>query len=206
MDLMKNVAVFEASARAFISVLERITPAQWDEPGLGVWSVRALAGHTSRAITTVGDYLSTPALPKAECADAEAYYLGINSGRDVDAAVAARGVAAGESLPGNPGSFIASQLDRVLSNIAAQPANRVVSVYGGRTIPLAEYLRTRNFELVVHTIDLSKATGIPHGIPTASMEDACALGARIAARRGNGDTLLLSLTGRRPLPEGFSVV
>ena len=203
---MKNVAVFEDSARAFIELLERITPAQWELPGLGVWTVRSLAGHTSRAITTVSEYLSNPAPGPAECPDAETYLLGTSSGQRSNDAIAARGVAAGNSLTEAPGASLTQQLDRVLASIAAQPVRRVVSVHGGRTIPLAEYLRTRNFELVVHTMDLSKATGIPHTLPTRSVADAASLAARVASRQGSGDTLLLALTGRIPLPEGFSVV
>ena len=203
---MKNVAVFEDSARAFIALLGRIAPAQWEKPGLGVWTVRSLAGHASRAITTVSDYLSNPAPGPAECPDAETYLLGIRSGQRSDDAIAARGIAAGRSLTDAPVAPLAQQLDRVLASIAAQPTRRVVSVHGGRTIPLAEYLRTRNFELVVHTMDLSRATGIPHTLPARSIEDAASLAARVASRQGSGDTLLLSLTGRLRLPEGFSVV
>lgn len=205
MYLMKNVAMFEESARAFIALVERIPPALREKPALGVWDVRSLTGHTARAITTVGDYLASSTPSAAECPDAETYLLSAGSGAGSEA-VAARGVAAGEALPNEPAAYLTTQLDRVLASIAVQPARRIVSVLGGRTIPLAEYLRTRNFELVVHTMDLSRATGIPHALPARSIEDAASLAARVAARSGKGDTLLLALTGRLALPEGFSVV
>lgn len=206
MERMKNVAVFEDAARAFLDVLGRITPQQWDEPGLGVWTIRSLAGHTARAISTVSEYLSWPAIDTASCPDAESYFLGLRDTSIGGDAVAARGVTAGEQLGADPQSVVARSLDLALAAVATQPESRIVSVVGGRTIPLTEYLRTRSFELVVHTMDLARATGLPHSLPVDAVSDAAALAARIASRSGNGETLLFALTGRRPLPEGFSVV
>jgi hypothetical protein len=97
-------------------------------------------------------------------------------------------------------------LGRALSALDAQPTTRLVSVIGGRAILLTEYLRTRELELVVHTIDLSRATGIAHALPVAAVSDTAALAARLAVLKGSGDDLLLALTGRVALPEGFSVV
>jgi len=34
---------------------------RWDRPGLDEWDVRALVGHTSRALLTVETYLARPA-------------------------------------------------------------------------------------------------------------------------------------------------
>lgn len=211
MGRMQNVALFEDSARSFLALLTRITPERWEQQGLGVWTVRSLAGHTMRAITTVTDYLATEAPSSASCEDAEAYLLGNTSGAGVTAsgtndAIAQRGIAAGELLKVTPVDQLTQQLDRVLAMIAAQPTGRVVTVHGGRSILLSEYLRARNFELVVHTMDLSRATGIALTLPSRSVEDAAALAARVAVRQGRGQELLLSLTGRISLHEGFSVV
>lgn len=203
---MKNVAVFEGAARAFIGMLGGITPLQWDEPGLGVWTIRSLAGHTARAISTVGEYLSEEPPETASCPNAESYYLGLHGAAVSGDAVAARGVAAGEQLGPDSQRTVTKSLDRTLAAIATQPGSRIVSVVGGRTIPLAEYLRTRTFELVVHTMDLSRAAGIAHALPAEAVAEAAALAARVAALGGNGEVLLLALTGRLALPEGFSVV
>lgn len=206
MGLMKNVATFEGAARAFLDVLGRISATQWYEPGLGVWTIRSLAGHTARAIFTVTEYVSAPPPERAGCPNAESYFLGLHDASVSGDAVAARGVAAGEQLGDDPQRLVAGALDRALASIAAQPANRIVSVVGGRTIPLAEYLRTRTFELVVHTMDLARAAGVPHFLPVEAVSDSAALAARIAARGGSGEPVLLALTGRLPLPDGFSVV
>lgn len=209
---MKNAAVFEQAARAFLKLLDHIReretarPGIGESPGLGVWTVRGLAGHTARAILTVGEYLAAPAPGDAACPDAETYVMGLAGSGTDHAAVAARGVAAEDALAEDATTVLARRLEHTLATIAAQPASRVVSVAGGRTIPLVEYLRTRVFELVVHTIDLSRATGIPHSLPPRAVEEAACLAARVAVRGGDGDTLLLALTGRHPLPKGFSVV
>ncbi|GAA3728760.1 maleylpyruvate isomerase N-terminal domain-containing protein [Leifsonia bigeumensis] len=220
---MTNTVIFESAARAFLQVLAGIRdretdePGQWERPGLGVWTVRGLAGHTSRAIITVGEYLAAGppdgVLPGGAspsdgsgCPDAETYLLDLAGAGADHEAVAARGTAAGEALGDDPVGSLTETLDRTLVTLATQPVDRIVSVVGGRTIPLAEYLRTRVFELVVHTIDLSRATGIPHAIPVRALEEAGGLAARAAARSGRGDALLLAATGRGPLPEGFSVV
>ncbi|MBB5633207.1 hypothetical protein BKA04_001430 [Cryobacterium mesophilum] len=209
---MKNAAVFEQAAQAFLEILDRIEdreteqPGGWELPGLGVWTVRGLAGHTSRAILTVSEYLAAPPPASVGCPDAETYIMGLSGGGADDAAIAARGFAAGEALGDDAVARLSRTLDHTLAAIAAQPANRIVSVAGGRTIPLTEYLRTRVFELVVHTIDLSRATGIPHALPARAIEDAACLAGRVAVRAGDGDTLLLAVTGRLPLPKYFSVV
>lgn len=209
---MKNAAAFEGAARAYLELLDRIReresaqPGQWELPGLGVWTVRGLAGHASRAILTVREYLAATPPDNARCPDAETYILGLSGDGADHAAVAARGTAAGDELGDDPSGMLSRRLDHTLAAIAAQPASRIVSVVGGRTIPLPEYLRTRVFELVVHTIDLSRATGIPHAIPERAMADAAALAGRVEVRGGRGDAFLLAVTGRLPLPDNFSVV
>jgi hypothetical protein len=178
----------------------------WELPGLGVWTVRALAGHASRAILTVDEYLAAAPAETAGCPDAETYILGLSGDGADHAAVAERGIAAGEALGDDPSGLLSRRLDHTLAAIAVQPSSRIVSVLGGRTIPLTEYLRTRIFELVVHTIDLSRATGLPHSPPERAMEDAAALAGRVAVRGGRGEPFLLAVTGRLPLPENFSLV
>ncbi len=70
----------------------------------------------------------------------------------------------------------------------------------------AAYLPTRTFELCVHGLDIAAATGVPLDLPAPALEEATALAAVSAARRGQGAEVLLALTGRRALPAGFSVV
>jgi uncharacterized protein (TIGR03083 family) len=200
-----NTALFLSSATALVHLLGEIRDEQWSEPGLGSWTVRSLAGHTARAILTVENYLLQEEPGDVTIATAEAYYSTAYLTFTDDAAVAARGVEAGEWLGENPVAQVSAALVRATAAIESQPSNRIVSI-GGMGIRLPEYLRTRVFELVVHTIDLSRATGLPHTLPESAVEDAVTLAAAVASRRGSGEEVLLALTGRQQLPEGFSVV
>jgi uncharacterized protein (TIGR03083 family) len=165
MEFVSPTSLFLHSAEAFIAMLGSITDDQWQLPALGSWTVRSLAGHTARAILTVETYLSQEEPSDVSVPTAEAYFTSVYQSFTDPAAVAARGVDAGLWLADDPVGRVTSALDRSRSLIEAQPANRVVSI-GGMGIPLAEYLRTRVFDLVVHTMDLSRATGIAHAVPS----------------------------------------
>ncbi|MBG6108577.1 maleylpyruvate isomerase family mycothiol-dependent enzyme [Frigoribacterium sp. CG_9.8] len=202
---MTKTTLFLSSAGAFVHLLGEISDDQWSAPGLGAWTVRSLAGHTARAILTVENYLLQDEPGDVTIATAEAYYSTAYLAFTDDSAVAARGVEAGEWLGEHPVAQVSSALERATDVIESQPSDRIVSI-GGMGIRLPEYLRTRVFELVVHTIDLSRATGLAHSLPDSAVEDAVTLAAAVASRRGSGEDVLLALTGRRPMPEGFSVV
>ncbi|CAN5317318.1 maleylpyruvate isomerase N-terminal domain-containing protein [soil metagenome] len=202
---VSSAALFSHSANAFLDLLSEIRDDLWSSPALGVWDVRSLAGHTARAILTVENYLGQEEPGDITIASAEAYYANIYAQFTDPAAVAERGVEAGAWLGDDPVGQVSAALLRTRSEIESQPANRLVSI-GGMGILLTEYLRTRNFELVVHTLDLARATGVAHTIPQSSLTDALALATASAVQHGSGEALLLALTGRAPLPDGFSVV
>lgn len=58
----------------------------------------------------------------------------------------------------------------------------------------------------MHGLDIARATGLSFDLPTDVLDDATALAARIGVATGDGELLLLSLTGRTTLPPSFSVV
>lgn len=175
-----NTALFLSSAAAFLRLLGEIREEQWSSPALGSWSVQSLAGHTARAILTVENYLAQEEPGDVTISTAEAYYTSVYLDFTDDAAVASRGVEAGEWLGVDPVAQVSAAIARANSAIDSQPANRIVSI-GGMGIRLDEYLRTRIFELVVHSIDLSRATGLPHRLPTLAVENAVSLAAAIAS-------------------------
>jgi len=201
---MVHVDSFVAAADAFLALVRQIGPDQWDLPGLGEWSVRDLVGHTSRAISTVEVYLGDDAPAAVTVPTAEEYYLRVFDGHTDNAAVAARGRAAGAELGDDAVASIAASLSRVQQLLAAQPTDRVVAI-GSLAVPLAEYLRTRQFELVVHGLDLERATGIASDIPLTVLAAATSLAAGVAAQRGQAAEVLFALTGREALPDGFTI-
>ena len=58
----------------------------------------------------------------------------------------------------------------------------------------------------MHGLDIARAVGIPFASPGEVLDEATVLAARIGVAIGDGETVLLSLTGRTALPPSFSVV
>lgn len=200
-----DLGKYEQACEAFVRAVEGIHAKQWGDPGLGVWDVRSLVGHTSRAIITVIEYLALDAPETVSIDSAADYYGQIYLTYTNPEAIALRGVEAGRALGDDPVGHVLELRAAAIAALRAQAANRIVSL-GGMGIPLHEYLRTRVFELVVHTLDIARATGQQATIPPLLVEEAASLAAGIAALRGDGEQVLLALTGRTSLPPGFSVV
>ena len=196
---------FLSAAAAVADLVDTIPSTAWDGPGLGVWDLRALVGHTSRALVTVVTYLGQPAAAE-EIATPQAYYaLVARAGGADPAAVAERGRAAGAALGADPASaFRALIADATAALDRAGDDDLVTTVAGG--MRLLAYLPTRTFELAVHGADIAAATGLPVTIPPAVLAEAAALAARTAVEVGQGPVVLAALTGRTVLPPGFSVV
>ena len=68
---------------------------------------------------------------------------------------------------------------------------------------LADYLPTRTFELVVHTLDLVGAVGLVSRVPESALSVVLGLFAEAAARSGRAEELLMALAGRAPLPSSL---
>lgn len=202
---MGTASSFSRAADAFVDLVRGIRSEQWDAPGLGVWDVRSLVGHTTRALITVRDYLELDPANQVDMETAGDYYGQIYLVYTNPQAIAQRGVDAGVALGDDPVGRIEALKARALELILAQEPSRLVSL-GGMGIPLDEYLRTRVFELVVHSIDIARATGQKTLLDPDLIEESAALAGGIAARKGDGEQVLMALTGRETLPEGFSVV
>jgi uncharacterized protein (TIGR03083 family) len=202
---MTSTTDFETAAHCFLDLVGEVRPALWEEPALGSWNVRSLVGHTSRAITVVETYLLADPAAEMTAPDAETYYAEAFTKYTDNDAVAARGVEAGKTLTEDSGTLFEAALGRALELIASNAPDRLVAI-GPIGIPLSEYLRTRVFELVVHSMDIAKATDLDHGIPTHVVANTADLAARVAVRKGNGEDILFAMTGRRPLPLRYSIL
>jgi len=195
------------AARIVTELVERIPPGAWATPALGEWDLRSLVGHTSRAFVTVLTYLGRPAAHE-DIPDAEGYYalLPSSTGEGVDqSAVAQRGRDAGVALGDDPAAAFRDLADRAVAAArAADPDALIATIAGG--LRVASYVPTRTVELVVHGHDIAAATGLDVAFDEATTAGTAALLARTGIRRGHGPALLRALTGRAPLPPGFSVV
>jgi uncharacterized protein (TIGR03083 family) len=195
------------AARTVTELVERIPPDAWDAPALGVWDLRSLVGHTSRAFVTVLTYLERPAV-REDVPDAEGYYALLPSatGEGVDqGAVAQRGRDAGVALGEDPAAAFRHLADTAVAAArAADPDALIETIAGG--LRVASYVPTRTVELVVHGQDIAAATGLDVAFSEATTAGVAALLARTGVRLGHGPAILGALTGRSPLRPGFSVV
>lgn len=199
---------YSATAGAVADLVDQVPPDSWEAPGLGDWSLRDLVGHTSRSLVTVIEYLARPVgeevLPSAS-AYLAATATALSDGTFDADAVTERGRQAGRDLGDDPASSFRTLVAQATMVAESTELELVVhTIVGGMRV--ASYLPTRTFELCVHGLDISAATGIAVDLPAAAVEEAASLAAVTAAQRGLGPDVLLALTGRRDLPGGFSVV
>ncbi|GCE43593.1 maleylpyruvate isomerase N-terminal domain-containing protein [Rhodococcus sp. USK10] len=197
---------FDNAARRFLEVSASAT-GHYDDPGLGEWSVRDLLGHTSRSLTTVETYLDVAGdeSDPVDLADAVAYYLAIAGALADTAAVAQRGRAAGAALGEDPMAALTALVARVPERVRATPATALVRTPFG-TMTLQGYLPTRTLELTVHTCDLAATLGVSADVPHDAVAETFAVIGGLAAAQGTASAALLALTGRLPLPAGYSVL
>jgi uncharacterized protein (TIGR03083 family) len=194
---------FAEAARTFADLVPRIPDDRWNGPGLGEWDLRSLVGHASRSLVTVETYLDQPAETE-EVPSPAAYYVAV-AGVD-DAAVADRGRQAGLALGENPAEFVNALAHRVLAQV--ESAGNPLIHTGGGGMRLENYLSTRTFELVVHSLDIAAAVPDiePPEFSDQVLGEVASVAAIAAVLRGRGVELMLALTGRAALSPGFSIV
>lgn len=204
-------ACFAGATAGFAELAGQVRPDQWDRPALGAWDVRALAGHTSRALSTIETYLGKPGTGPVLDGPVQ-YFLAALTGdgpqarQRIDAAVASRGIEAGAALGDDPAAAIVTLVERIGRLVGESPDDAALGVPFGR-MTLAGYLPTRTFELTVHSLDLSRALAVPPPTGLAPAITACCdLAGRLAGRLPTAADLLLLLTGRPGLPDHLTVL
>jgi hypothetical protein len=154
-------------------------------------------------LVTVETYLDQP-VETEEVPSPAAYYVAV-AGVD-DAAVADRGRQAGLALGENPAEFVNALAHRVLAQV--ESAGNPLIHTGGGGMRLENYLSTRTFELVVHSLDIAAAVPDiePPEFSDQVLGEVASVAAIAAVLRGRGVELMLALTGRAALSPGFSIV
>ena len=95
--------------------------------------------------------------------------------------------------------------ERALARLReADPELLVETIAGG--MRLHDYLPTRTFELVVHSLDVAAALGLDPDVPPAALREAASLATEAVLAQGRGTDLLLTLTGRADWPADLVVV
>src|SRR6478672_2539128 len=109
---------FRLAAAGFVTVVGLIPADGWERSGLGVWTVRDLAGHASRALLTVETYLDPHTVTdRPALADAVAYLKAAGSDLVDPATVAERGRQAGAALGEQPAQAVSAIAERVLATV-----------------------------------------------------------------------------------------
>ncbi|MEV4347956.1 maleylpyruvate isomerase N-terminal domain-containing protein [Actinoplanes sp. NPDC049596] len=201
---------FRAAAVTFVDLVSRVPAGRWDAPGLGEWTLRELVAHTAGSALRQVPGVLTASAASAEVISPEAYWT---YARSVPAEVYAAAVAASTELArasardlgDDPAGLIGELAGRATQALAAVGDDDVVSTpVGGMRV--RDWLPTRTFELVVHGLDVAAAAEVPVAFPDGAVTETTVQAARIAAAVGEGPAVLFALTGRAPLPKGFSVL
>jgi uncharacterized protein (TIGR03083 family) len=198
--------VFASAAEAFAGLARAISASDWTGPGVGEWDLRALVGHASRSLITVSTYLKAPVNHEDVTSPVD-YYTQIRDYMSTAGAgdIVERGRQAGRDLGADPVAKIDELLATALADLR-EVDDPLIGVIGGLGIRLSNYLPTRTFELAVHSLDIVAATGVRFALPDAVLDQATVLAAGVAVAMGQGEPVLLALTGRSALPDPFSVV
>ena len=199
LDPLTARAAFRDASDVFLAATGAVPAGGWDEPGLGEWTVRELTAHALRAFLTLQRLCDTTGgAPQLE--SAMAYYRAVAVREDVHAGVLQRGREAGAQLV-DPEATARRTAEQALGRLAATSDEHVGETFAG-PMRLADYLPTRVVELGIHTLDLQRATGQPMALPASAA--AVVLGT--LAELADVPTLLMAITGRQPLPDGFNVL
>ena len=202
LEIDQNRRAFREAGAFFVDTVRRVPPDVLDGPGLGVWSVRELIGHTCRALLTVensadgGDGGPDRLVGPAE------YFREVLRDGSIHDAIAERGTDAAAALGDDPPSAVAGIVDGVCRFVDALPDDHPVGTPVGE-MRLADYLPTRTFELVVHTLDLAAAVGGFVRVPEPALSIALGLSTEIAVQSGRAQDLLMALAGRVQLPSNL---
>jgi hypothetical protein len=204
-------ALYLATAGVAADLLERREVRdRWDDASvLDRMTVGDLAGHLGRSVTLVEDFLDAPEPAPGEGVDAARYFAGVDGLTEADSAVnAGIRTRSQEAAAGGPDAVavrVRSCLDGLAARLADVPAQRRVVAFGGRTITLDEFLRTRLVELCLHVEDLELSVGLGPGVdavddvadlPYDAVADAVAV-LVAAARARHGDAAVLRALARR---------
>jgi hypothetical protein len=186
--------------------------ARWDEPSaLASFSVRGLAGHLARGVTTAQGFLDAePPRPADPVVDAVGYFVGALETDDLESplhqAIRDRGEEQSADGPVALVRLVGDATAALTDRLRVEPPERMIASRGGAAMLLDEYLTTRVVELVVHIDDLAVSVGVDgvDGVDGVNGVIAPAAAVTIAteccwelARRRHGDRAVLTALTRR---------
>ncbi len=176
----------------------------WDLPSaLDLMTVRGLAGHLTRAVTSVNAYLDRDAPPAGSVLlDAPGYLMSIDGlsediTSELHAAIRARGEQAAFGSHADLVGLWDTEVKRLGERLWSEPGDRALPALDGRQMLLDEYLVTRAVELVVHADDLAASVGVdPPAFDRSVTEPVIGCLVEVARRRHGDLSVVVSMTRR----------
>ena len=191
------------SAEFFAKLVDGVDIDAWEEPALGQWTVRDLAGHTYRSISTVVGYSEKPA-PQVDVESATQWILNVRQNAD-PGRVAEMGRSAGLEIMDNPQMMVRGFLSMARERVTELDDDFILATPQGG-MRFIDYLPLRTMELVIHGVDLAQALGVEATPPAAGMQVALQVLTGVAVAEGRGPALASALTGRTVLPAGYNLL
>ncbi len=188
--------IFSMACQQFKEEVSLITPIDWEKPGLGNWDVKSLVGHAFRALTTLENYLEGTAPSSKTLKNAASYFIIANlSDPKVNEGIEKRGIESAQMLGDDPISKIEESISKVDSLLLSVDSHTLLNTPFG-AMDILDYLDTRSFELVVHSLDISKVISRSIKFKTELLNFVWKLLGEIAIEKGICEDLLLNITGR----------
>lgn len=194
---------FRESVTQLVEVVKLIPPDAWDKPALGEWSVRELLAHVVRAVGGAITY-AAPGSP-ITLESAADYYVQAMSSPRIHEEIAERAREAVGELGDDPAEALQAVAERTMAAIAEHDGDAPMATpFGG--LRLDDYLPSRTLEIVIHTMDIAEAVGVPYEPSPKALNATVTLLAEISVVLGDGAAIMLALSGRQALPDGFNVL
>jgi uncharacterized protein (TIGR03083 family) len=191
------------SAEFFAGLVDGVDIDGWEEHALGQWTVRDLAGHTYRSISTVVGYSEKPA-PQVDVESPVAWILNVRQNADPDR-VAEMGRSAGLEIMDSPTMMVRGFLSMARDRVNDLDDDFILATPQGG-MRFIDYLQLRTMELVIHGGDLAKALGVEAKPPDSGTQVALQVLTGVAVAEGRGPSLADALTGRSLLPANFNLL
>ena len=191
------------SAEFFAKLVDGVDIDAWEDHALGQWTLRDLAGHTYRSISTVVGYSEKPA-PQVDVESPVAWILNVRQNANPDR-VAELGRSAGLEIMDSPTMMVRGFLNMAKERVNDLDDDFILATPQGG-MRLVDYLQLRIMELVIHGGDFARALGVEATPPASGMQVALQVLTGVAVAEGRGPDLANALTGRSALPIGYNLL
>ena len=201
MNEIRSVFLETATAARRLLTSDAVA-SRWDEQSaLAEFSVRGLAGHLARAVTSVVVYLERDEPVGREPISAAEYYMPTVDELDVHSELSRAVRSRGEEDASGGRDALIGRLDEAITylekDLETESEERLVIVFQDMVLRLDDYLVTRIIELVVHFDDLAVSVDVDVPLVPRRAFDLAIGGLVGIARHKHGDVAVVRALARR---------